>query len=672
MRDTLGKLVGRWWVVTMLVVVGSSSSHATAAPEPQLEGIVQSGGTASTRGLANARVRLYEASDGAPRLLGTATSNAAGNFAIAIPDSAADGVRVVRASLDGGIELVAVLGESVPDFVTVNELTTVAAAFSFAQFFDDTEIRGDGLALSIAAGMNANLVAVATGASSPVLLSTPNGDETNSLRSTRNLANLIAACVQAPDSHCLVLFNLAMPPGGPAPTNTIGALVNVARHPALNVAGIFAQSQVVEPYQPTLASMPDAWTLAVKVNDTGSAAMPFGGAANTVFDDRGYAWINNNTIQGMSTSAMSVIVLQPDGRPADGRDGTPRSPVTGGGVFGAGFGITRRVQDGSIWVGNFGWGGDNPGPEGNGNGCVSQFAANGDAVSPPTGYDGGTDRVQGTVADRSANIWTANFGNDKLVVFRHGDPDQAVSADLPCHPFGVAVAADGTAWVSTVGGGLPNEQAPCDRNSTVSHWRLDGDGLEMLSLTEVGVELKGLDIDVQGFVWVASGGDDTVYRLDPGGNVVGAFQGGGINGPWAVRIDDAGNVWVANFGAMDILPPTNIYAEAALSVLAGSNSPSGLPVGAPISPSTGYTLPSAGAPVLLSDGTPLSETGDGGQPAFTPLMRAVSAVPDRAGNVWVSNNWKPNFTSDLVGDPGGDGMVIFIGLAAPTQPGRTQ
>jgi hypothetical protein len=245
MRDTRGKLVGRWWVVTMLVVVGASSSQATAAPEPQLEGIVQSGGTASARGLANASVRLYEASDGAPRLLGTATSDAAGHFAIAIPDSAADGVRVVGASLDGGIELVAVLGEAVPDFVTVNELTTVAAAFAFAQFFDDTEIRGDGLALSIAAGMNANLVAVATGASSPVLLSTPNGDETNSLRSTRNLANLLAACVQAPVSDCPVLFTPATSPGGPAPTNTIRALVNVARHPALNVAGIFAQSHMV-------------------------------------------------------------------------------------------------------------------------------------------------------------------------------------------------------------------------------------------------------------------------------------------------------------------------------------------------------------------------------------------------------------------------------------------
>jgi hypothetical protein len=629
MRSLVRALVRASSLVVILVAAGCSSSSS----EPQLKGIVQSGGTSSVLGLANATVRLYAASDGAPRLLGTATSDQAGRFAVALPDSTVEDVRFVRASLDGGIELLAVLGESTPDFVTVNELTTVAAAFSFAQFFNGIEIRGDQLALRIAAGMNANLVAVATGESSRVLLDSPNGDETNSLRSTRNLANLIAACVRNPATDCPILFDLATPPGGPAPTNTTQALVNVARNPAVNVAETFALSQVTEPYQPSLASMPNAWTLAVKVNDTGSGATPFGGAANTVFDDQGYAWINNNAIQGMSTSAMSVIVLKPDGSPADGSDGTPKSPVTGGGVFGAGFGICRSVQDGSIWVGNFGWGGDNPGPEGNGDGCVSQFAADGAALSMSTGYDGGTDRVQGIVADHDGNIWTANFGNDKLLVFRNGDPDEAVSADLPCHPFGVAVGADGTAWVSIVGAGLLNDEDPCDPNSTVSHWRLGDEGLERLSLTEVGAALKGLDIDFQGFVWVASGGDDTVYRLDPEGNIDGTFQGGGIDAPWDVRIDDAGNVWVANFGKMTVLPPNNIYADAALSVLAGPDSPSGLPVGAPISPPTGYTLPSAGAPVLLSDGTPLSETGDGRQPAFTPLMRAVSAVPDRAGNI---------------------------------------
>jgi len=94
-------------------------------------------------------------------------------------------------------------------------------------------------------------------------------------------------------------------------------------------------------------------------------------------------------------------------------------------------------------------------------------------------------------------------------------------------------------------------------------------------------------------------------------------------------------------------------------------------VGTPLSPDTGYTLPSAGEPVLLSDGTRLDQTAPG-QPTFTPMMRQVSIVPDRAGNLWVTNNWKPNFADNLIMNPGGDGLVIFVGLGAPTEPGRTQ
>lgn len=670
MTYSVARVVGALSLLTLVGAAGCSSDDSA----PRLEGTVQSGGNVSVRGLANADVRLFEATGGTPRLLGSATSSADGRFAIALPAADPDGVWFVTATLSDAVELVAVLGDAVPPRVTVNELTTVAAAFAFAQLFPSTAIQGDTLALSIAAGMNANLIAVATGEPSPVLLASPNADQTNSLRSTRNLANLIAACVRDPATHCPILFALTAPPAGPRPTNTVQALVSLARNPAVNVADIYTQSQVVELYQPTLEAAPDAWTLTVKVNDTGSDDFPFGGTANTVFDDRGYAWINNNTVQGTSVSTMNVVVLEPDGSPADGAGGTPTSPVMHGGVLGAGYGITRNALDGSIWVGNFGWGGDNPGPPpgGNGDGSVSQFAADGTPISPSTGWDGGTDRVQGIVADHDGNIWAASFGNHKLVVFPDGDPDRAIAADVPCHPFGIAIAADGTAWVTSMGAKLLNDPDPCDPPPSVSHWQLQNGTLEQLSLTEVGAELKGLDIDFDGFIWVASGGDDTVYRLAADGSVVGTFREGGIDAPWSVRIDDAGNAWVANFGKMTVVPPDNIYADAALSVLAGPDSPSGLPVGAPISPPTGYTVPSAGAPVLLSDGTPLNETGDGQQPAFTPLMRAVSAVPDRAGNVWVSNNWKPNFTSDLIGDPGGDGMVIFVGLAAPTEPGRTQ
>jgi len=41
---------------------------------------------------------------------------------------------------------------------------------------------------------------------------------------------------------------------------------------------------------------------------------------------------------------------------------------------------------------------------------------------------------------------------------------------------------------------------------------------------------------------------------------------------------------------------------------------------------------------------------------------------DRAGNIWTINNYKPNFTVDIVANPAGDGILIFVGLATPRVP----
>jgi len=74
------------------------------------------------------------------------------------------------------------------------------------------------------------VIVLATGQSSPVLLTSPNADQTNSLRSTRSLANLLAACVNDPDVTAS-LFDLTPPPGGVPPDNTVEALANLARDP---------------------------------------------------------------------------------------------------------------------------------------------------------------------------------------------------------------------------------------------------------------------------------------------------------------------------------------------------------------------------------------------------------------------------------------------------------
>jgi hypothetical protein len=146
---------------------------------------------------------------------------------------------------------------------------------------------------------------------------------------------------------------------------------------------------------------------------------------------------------------------------------------------------------------------------------------------------------------------------------------------------------------------------------------------------------------------------------------------GGIDAPWGLCVDGNDNVWVGNFGALAL---DSDYTTAALTTLAGANPatrPAGLNAGDPISPPTGYTLPSAGEPVLLRNGEPVYRDGT---ECYTPLMRATSCQIDQAGNVWVVNNWKTRFATNFEpnhGNPGGDGLVIFVGLAKPPAPQTT-
>ena len=46
-------------------------------------------------------------------------------------------------------------------------------------------------------------------------------------------------------------------------------------------------------------------------------------------------------------------------------------------------------------------------------------------------------------------------------------------------------------------------------------------------------------------------------------------------------------------------------------------------------------------------------------------MRLTALGIDKAGNIWAMNNWKPSFQVDNSTNPGGDGAVIFVGLASP-------
>ena len=644
-----------------------------------LTGTVQSGGTNDTQPLDNVFVTLYVATAGTPAVIGEAKTDAAGNFSVSPSRTTSESIFYAAATFDGGVKLVTVIGPNLPASITINELTTVAAAFSCAQFTQDGVITGDAFALRIASGMNDNLLNPLMGDSSEVLLSSPNGDETNSLRSTRALANLLVPSVRRQPGAISTLFALTTPPGGDAPSDTFQALVNIARYPTNNVGDIYTQSGAAAPqaYQPSLVRPPDAWTIAVKVNNSGSDDYPFGGPANLVFDNKGYAWITNNVVQGTPHSTTAgVIVLKPNGQPSDGADSTPVSPLTHGGLLGPGFGIDFGLgRDGkeNIWVGNFGWGGTCYQPSPDGNGSVSKFDAHGHPLSGDEGYQGGTDRVQGLALDGYSNVWLASYGNNKLVTFFGGDPESTISTgDVGggiC-PFGVAIdhtVDNPTAWV-TFSGNADNQGS-----SRLCKFTINGnDKFQQLLSVGVGVSLKGIAVDSKGNIWAASGGESAVYLFNSAGQQLGKYGSsannpwGGVSSPWSVRVDGDDNVWVANFG-----PPESDYAHAGVSKLAEITPPPGYETGDPISPETGYTLHSAGSQVLLHDGTPLYGAGKH-HPCFSPLMRQTSCNIDRAGNLWVMNNWKPDWETDTApgGDkdnanPGGDGIVIFVGLAKP-------
>ena len=657
-------------VLKLITLIGVSCALAMLSGCPSsgsgndtvINGAVSTGGSSPPQAIGNATVVIYQVQGGVSTVVTQTTSDGAGNFSVKIPSNSANTTSnpilyYAVASKSPSVQLMASLGSGPISAVRINELTTVASAYAFAQFFaSDYSIAGSAVPLSIAAGMAENLVSALSGTASSVIQTSPNGYETNTWSALGTLANVLASCTQGISNACTNLFALTASSTGLTPTTTLQAMVNIALNPTANVTGIYNLGSVVTSYSPALTGSQgpsstaplqklDAWTMAVKVNNSGSASCPFGGPANVAFDVNGYAWINNNVVQGTPNSANCLIVLKPNGQPATGVSNTPTSPITGGGILGSGFGVAIDKL-GFIWSGSFGWGNAVPT-----SGIVAKLSSLGVPISSASGYTSGLLRVQGVAVDQSNNIWMASYGNNAVVVYPNQTTTPLSYVDSNTEPFGMAISSDGYAWVTYTG------------SDTVSKLRYTSGVVSKLFTVTLpsGSNPKGVAVDSLGNAWVAAGNSSTIYAINSGGTIVGTYTGQGINGPWGISLDADGNVWVSNFGT------DTLSARYGIVQLCGatSNCPSGVAMGAAITPSTGYTLPSGGSQVLLNSGQPLY--GTGAPPSYLPLMRMTSVNADMAGNIWAANNWKPSGLVDLISNPGGDGMVIFVGVAAPTK-----
>ncbi len=548
--------------------------------------------------------------------------------------------------------------------VVINERTTVATAYTMAQFFAPGGIDGTSPGLQNAADIAQNLVNLSDGDVSDFLSNSSNSG-TSTTPTFNSLANMLASCVRS-EPNCDTLFNIATTPSGLTPANTLRAISNIARFPWQNVQELFELSQEETIYSPALASDIDitAWTLALVYTGNG---MELDGPGNIAFDADGNAWVCNNYIfnpgpvdpDDVVCGDDHVLKFTPTG------DDAPGAPYQGGGLYGAGYGITLD-PDGNIWVGNFGFQGTNcPLDFEELSQSVSKFTPDGTPISPnsegndPGGFKGAGNLIQqpqGVVSDRDRNIWIASCSSDSVVQFPQGKPELAFNIQpqdemghsLVIKPFDVAIDAKGNAWVTG------NES-----NSVIA---FDTDGNLIRSLTgtaasDVGIFLPmGIASDTLGNVWVANSGitrivcdgmtvptlfdiilltedpfftgpNASVTMIDGEGTPTGPFKGGGLLVPWGMAVDGDDNVWVSNFQG------------GKLSQFCGAagNCPPGVEAGDPIAPD-GYF--------------------------FDGLKRNTAAEIDPSGNVWVTNNWE---IFAVPQNPGGKSLVMFVGLAKPAQ-----
>jgi hypothetical protein len=658
-----------------MALISNASPRVEAAPVLTLHGSVESDGA----GLQGYRVSLlasFVGAGGHARILGHDTSGPFGGFRIdyRLPHGLASESPPVLFVLaeKGPAMLASALGQApLAGRVVVNELTTVATAFAFAQFVDGKTIEGNRYGMINAVRMAANMANPETGRTAKVLDRSPNGRETEARTTFYSLANTVANCI-ASEVGCENLFEATTLPGGSPPTTVIQALANIAKYPWLNVAELFDLSFQHAIYEPALprTEPPDAWILFLKFTGSFSSVQNannlMNGPGNFAIDREGFLWVTDNYEPvppfELACAGERLLKFYPWG------EDFPGSPYFGGGLSGAGFGITI-APNGLIWVGNFGFAGTGcPLPPAN---SVSVFRPDGEPLSRQTGLTAGPiSWPQATVADREGNIWIANCAADSVTLYPRGRPGKAFEVPIPpidgqatpMKPFGIAIDRNGRAW------------ATGSFNSMLAVIAPDGELVEVVPPEDADARIQlrrpmGIASDSRGNIWVANSdfmdvpcqpdvpdlGPATapsiaLFRSTPGlqPHADSPFSGGGVTIPWGVAIDGNDTVWVANFGfPFDLADPVSTPPPP------GERNRVGPFCGVDTTrcPSTRQEVGQAISP-------------DGTGYASEALIRNTGIAIDPSGNVWLVNSWK---NVPLINNPGGNSIAVLIGAAAPVR-----
>ncbi len=421
-------------------------------------------------------------------------------------------------------------------FVSINEVSSVAAVYALAQFMTPGSIDVGTSSTNVTGLVNAfhtvaNIEDLATGAA---LSATPAGNGTVPANTINSLANIMEACVDTigTTGTCSSLFSAATPPGGTAPTDTLSAMIDIAQNPGHNVAKLYQIAPTPGLFQPTLSGAPNDWTISIEYT---------GGGLNTpglpAIDASGNVWVPN----GIDSGTLSEF--SPIGEPFSGANGF------GGGGLNLPFAVAVDLN-GNVWSANYGA----PG--------VSEHTAGGTPLSGTNGFTAQGLSQQFSIAlDAAGNVFTTNYNSTVTKLNQAGTSiGQFTGGGLN---FGYAVAVDKSQniWVANIGPLL----TPGD---SISKFSNTGTADSLNGFTGGGLNgPTAIAIDATGNVWAGNFSANTVSKLNSAGS---PLSGGGYPTPANVSglaIDGSNTVWTAN-------------VDGSISHLSNS--------GASISPATGY------------------------------------------------------------------------------------
>ena len=510
----------------------------------------------------------------------------------------ATGGKVASAADNSAIALASVLGTcnqiTASAQIVLNEVTTTATAWAFAQFFTGSANLGasatntQGFANAVATANN--LANISTGAS-PGAAFPPNG--TSPAAKINTIANLMNTCTAGvTPASCSQLFVATTPANGTAPTNTLTAALNLVHNPGISVASLYTQSTSSAAFSPALTSAPADWAL--WINYTGGG---MNSPSTLGIDSTGNIWVANYCLASSCPTASGsfpsvVSEFSPTGAPVSA------SGYTGGGLAES-YGLAIDAKN-NVWVANAG----SPSSFQCTAGSVTELNSAGQPVSGTNGYTAGGFNCPLAIAiDTNSSAWIVNNGNAHLTVLSttNGQPTSgtggypaAGTSDPLAFPSAVALDASHNAWIGN--------------QSSTFITKVSPDGTQFTNISCCNGPAT-LAIDQAGNVWTANFYGDSVSEISNSGTVISSgYAGGALDRPNGIAIDGSGNVWVANF------------LGSSITELAGANAST---PGQILSPSSGF-VPDAN------------------------LLQSYSIAVDASGNLWVTNSGS-NTLTELVG-----------------------